>query len=403
LRHDQFADRNLIEGLGGFGHVLDDAAVDRLWLTFERRFKLNPNVELMFKVVTDTARLNSFHPVRNYLDGLSWDGVQRIDRWLTIYGGADDSNFVREIGALLLVAAVRRVRQPGCKFDEMVVLESPDQGTNKSSALAALAGRDEWFTDDLPLGCDGRQMIEALRGRWIVEASELSGMRRADVERLKAFLSRQTDHGRMAYAKLPTDAPRQCVIVGTTNAEEYLRDPTGNRRIWPVRVKRFDVAALDRDRDQLWAEAAARERDGVSIRLGPALWKRAGEEQSQRLTVDPFYETLKQYIGGDEFNDAKISSMTVWTILGVSPGQQTQDMNRRLGEAIRRVGWRRANSSGLIKIKGKLVMGYVRGNEPRREVIARRWRWEGEETLSVLHTEDGTPKGGRSNHEESPI
>jgi hypothetical protein len=199
VRYDQFADRILIDGLRDFGPLLEDAAVDRIWLQMEQRFRFRPTKELLLTVLQDTARLNAFHPVREYLDGLRWDDRKRIDQWLTTYGGAEETEYSCAVGALMLVAAVRRIRQPGCKYDEMIVLES-DQGTNKSSALALMAVREDWFTDDLPLSVEGKQVIEQLRGRWIIEAAELSGMRRTDIEHLKAFLSRQIDRGRMAYA-----------------------------------------------------------------------------------------------------------------------------------------------------------------------------------------------------------
>jgi hypothetical protein len=149
---------------------------------------------------------------------------------------------------------------------------SSPQGLDKSSALAVLAGNGEWFTDSLPLGADDKKVIETLKGRWIVEAAELQGLRKGDVEHLKAFLSRRIDRGRPAYGRLPIEAPRQCVIIGTTNSERYLRDSTGNRRFWPVRVARFDLDALRRDHDQIWAEAAAIEAKGESIRLDPRLY-----------------------------------------------------------------------------------------------------------------------------------
>ena len=170
-----------------------------------------------------------------------------------------DGYGVRPSGrTLTLIAAVRRVRTPGCKFDELLVLESP-QGLLKSSALRVLSVEESWFSDDLPLNSDGKRAIESLAGRWIVEAAELNGLRRSDIEHLKSFLSRQVDRARMSYDRLVTAAPRQCVFIGTTNSTTYLRDGTGNRRFWPVRVGRFDIEALRRDRDQLWAEAAARE------------------------------------------------------------------------------------------------------------------------------------------------
>jgi hypothetical protein len=398
VRYDEFADRMLIAGLPSFGPLLDDAAVDRLWLALDERFHFQPQRGMLFTVLADTARLCRFHPVREYLDGLTWDGVPRIDRWLTTYGGAENTEYVRAVGSLFLIAAVGRVRLPGCKFDEMLVLENPEQGNNKSTALAILAVRDEWFSDDLPLNADSKRTIEALRGRWIVEAAELSGMRRADVEHLKAFLSRQVDRARMSYDRLITERPRQCVIAGTTNSEEYLRDTTGNRRMWPVAVRSFDVEALRRDRDQLWAETAAREARGDSIRLDPRLWEAAGREQAERLTQDPYHEALAHELDSFE-GGLKIAAADVWTILDLKPGQRSQDQNRRVGEAMRKLSWRHPNTAGNVRIEGKLVRGYVKGEQPWRTVSAR-WLYNedtGERLLRVTCADEDGPGVGASN------
>jgi predicted P-loop ATPase len=263
LKYDRFADRILMTGLPGFGPALEDAGANRLWLQLEQRFGFRPGKDLLLAVLQDTARVNSFHPVLDYLDALRWDGIERLDGWLTTYAGAEYSEYTRAVGTLMLVASIRRVRQPGCKFDEMVVLES-EQGKDKSSALRVMAVRDEWYTDDLPLYSQGKLVIEQLRGRWIVEAAELSGMRRADIEHLKALLSRQEDRARMSYDRLLTEVPRHSVVIGTTNSQEYLRDLTGNRRFWPVQVQAIELAMLKRDRDQLWAEAAAMEAAGTA-------------------------------------------------------------------------------------------------------------------------------------------
>jgi predicted P-loop ATPase len=123
-------------------------------------------------------------------------------------------------------------------------------GTNKSQALQTLAVRPEWFSDNLPLGLPAKKTIEALSGLWIVEISELQGIRKSDIDKVKAFASRGTDRARMAYDRTVTEARRQCIIIGTTNSEQYLRDLTGNRRFWPVRVVQFNLEALERDRDQ---------------------------------------------------------------------------------------------------------------------------------------------------------
>ncbi|HZV03633.1 MAG TPA: VapE domain-containing protein [Gemmataceae bacterium] len=371
VRYDRFADRILIAGLEEFGPVLDDAAMNRLRLMIDLRYWLLVPKEMFYDVVTDNARRNGFHPVCDYLDGLKWDGVKRLDKWLTAYGGAEDTPYTNAVGALLLTAAVRRVRQPGCKFDEIVVLENPDQGTNKSSTLALLAVNPDWFTDYLPLHVNGKEVIELTRGRWIIEVAELAGMRKTEVEHVKGLLSRQVDRARMAYGRIPVDVPRQWVPVGTTNHAEYLKDTTGNRRFWPVRVKQFDLERLAQDRDQLWAEAAAREASGASVRLPKELWAAAAEEQAKRTTADPFYELLQNMIGHIEAG--KIAAEEVWTILDMRGGQREQSHNERMGRAMRALGWTR-NSAGTVRIRGKLVAGFVRGDpeKPRPTVMVMR-------------------------------
>jgi hypothetical protein len=368
VRYDQFADRSLLDGLPGYGPALEDAAVNHLWLQFMQRLHFSPNLELMRIVVDDTARLNSFHPVRDYLDALQWDGVPRIDKWLITYAGAEDSKYTRAVGALVLIAGVRRIRQPGCKFDEMLILEQPQQGTEKSSSLAVLAVQEDWFTDDLPLNVEGKRVIETLRGRWIVEAAELSGMKKADVGHLNAMLSRRIDRARMAWGRLPIEAPRECIVIGTTNKSEYLRDTTGNRRFWPVLIMQFDLDALRRDRDQLWAEAAAREAKGESIRLPRELWPEAAKEQQQRLADDPFVAVLADHLGHRE---GKIKAADVWEILNLHGAQLTQDTYARAAEAMKRIGWTRPNKAGTARFDGQLMVAYVRGNSDKQIDVSR--------------------------------
>lgn len=359
VRHDLFQDRLLIDGLPDAGPALSDAAMKRLWLEVETRFRFRPSKEYFWDVVEDAARQNSFHPVCDYLTELEWDGVSRLDTWLTDYGKAEDTPYTRAVGALTLLAAVRRVRQPGCKFDEMPVLES-EQGKNKSSALAVLAVREDWFTDDLPLNQDTQRIIERMAGRWIVEAAELKGMRKGDVEHLKAFLSRRVDRARLAYGRLPVEVPRQSVIVGTTNSDRYLRDGTGNRRFWPVKVGEFDLAGLRRDRDQLWAEAAAREAGGASIRLDTSLWGAAADEQDARRVEDPFLDMFRVALGD---MCGKIRTADAWTLTGIPEGQRSQDHNARLGDVMRELGWDRTK----LRFGGpKPEWAYARGDTAER-------------------------------------
>ena len=337
---DEFAREELVAGLAEHGPHLDDPACGELRLAIEERFAFKISKERFHDVVSALARRNRVHPVRAYLDALRWDGKPRIDRWLIEYAGAPDTSYVLAISRLVLVAAVRRVRSPGAKFDEMPILES-EQGTNKSSALRTLAVRDEWFGDDLPLDGDTKTLIEQTGGKWIVEAGELKGMSRGDVAKLKACLSRQVDEARAAYGRKPSKVARQFVIIGTTNEKGgYLKDNTGNRRFWPVRVQAFDLGRLAADRDQLWAEAAVAEAAGESIRLDPALYAAAEVEQSEReIDDDPIEVALRDALGDRR---GVIKTLDLWEILNVEPGRVTQDQNARLGAAMRRLGWDRS-------------------------------------------------------------
>jgi hypothetical protein len=214
------------------------------------------------------GRDNEVHPIRDYLAGLKWDGKKRLDIWLTMTFGCPQDSYHTAVASKVLIAAVRRVRQPGCKYDELVVLEGD------------------------------------LRGKWCVELAEIEHIIRAEVETVKAFLSRATDHYRPPYGRATTDVPRQSVLIGTTNATEYLRDATGNRRIWPVKClsKLPDGADLDwlRDnRDQLWAEAAQREANAETIWLdNAAIREVAIVEQADRMSEDPWKWKIARYCEG---------------------------------------------------------------------------------------------------------
>jgi predicted P-loop ATPase len=367
LRYDQFALQDEIEGLKGFGPLLDDAALNRLRVTLHQRFSLRPPVDLFMLVANDTAQTNRHHPVKDYLAGLHWDGAPRVDTWLIDHGGAADTPYVRAVSALPLIAAVRRIRQPGCKFDEMLVLEGK-QGSSRSTAIRTLAVRDEWFSDSVPFNADPQKVIERLSGKWILEAAELSGIKKADVEHYKQFLSSPGESARPAYGRKKLEAPRQCVFIGTTNEEHYLRDETGNRRNWGVKLTgAFDIEALKRDRDQLWAEASFREAAGESIRLDESLWPAAAAEQIERMVADPFDDILNQAL---RHLEGKISSLSVLTILNIPEGQRTPALDMRAANAMKRLGWMRPNNA--IWLDGKTRRAYLRGEAPHELITAER-------------------------------
>lgn len=366
VSYNLFSDRILIEGLKTFGPYLDDAALDRLWLRIDEEFYFRPTRGFFDTVITDYARRKCFHPVREYFDRVQaqWDGTPRLDRFLIKYAGATDSPYTRAISALPLIAAVRRTRQPGAKYDECVVLESP-QGFQKSTFLETLAKEKDWFTDSLPINATQKETIEHTAGKLIVEFADLHGLRKGDIDQIKAQLSRRSDRARMAYGKLQIERPRQWVAYGSANNDNYLKDQTGNRRYWPCKIKFCDIASLKRDLDQLWGEAAAREAKGESIRLDPALYDAAKLEQAKRLDTkdDPFRDTLENALGD---RNGKIVSDDVWRILGMNvAGQRTQNHNDRMGAVMRFLGWTRQP----IKIGGKKKNGFVRGKKPFRQIV----------------------------------
>ncbi len=281
------------------------------------------------------------------------------------YADADDADdaaesqtYLEAISSIALMAAVKRVFEPGCKYDEMVVLESP-QGLNKSSALRALCPRAAWFSDDLPLNVSSKELIERTLGKWIIESSDLSGKRKTETESLKAMLSRQVDGpARMAYARKPVERPRHFIIIGTTNAPVYLPDSTGARRFWPVKIQQFDVDALSNDRDQLWAEAVVRVTNGESIRLPKALWPAASVEQEKRHEVDPWEDRLAARVEQaipDRPGRRRIETGDLWDALGVELKNQDRAGALRIAGVMQRLGY----ENGTMRVEGKKVRAYI--------------------------------------------
>lgn len=352
--YDEFSGTHLARNGDDRPQALSDTTVRSLWLGVDTRFHFRPSKEFFLDVIYDTARKRGFHPVLDYLKSLKWDEKPRIDEWLITYGKARDAELVRAISAIVLIAAARRVETPGIKFDELLVLESP-QGKNKSLALRALCPDERWFSDDLPLNVDAKQVIERTGGKWIIEAAELSGMRRAHVEHLKAFLSRQVDGPvRLAYGRVPESVPRQFILIGTTNAREYLKDED-NRRFWPVRVKTFDVEGIRRDRDQLWAEAWTRREE--SIRLKPSLWREARIQQEHRRAHDPWEEKLHAKFGDE--GPLKIPLEAVWETLGISLERRTRADGERISAIMQKLGAEKR----LMRMGDRVARGWFRGAE----------------------------------------
>lgn len=347
--------------------------------------------------VSHAADASPYDPLGEYLAALpAWDGVPRADALLIDLMGADDTDYVRAVTRKTLCGAVKRALEPGCKFDYMLILEGA-QGLGKSSVLSLLAG--EWFTDALSLDDIAHPKVaaEKLQGRWIAEVAELDGMAKASIERLKGFLTTAEDNYRAAYARRAKGYRRRCVVVGTVNnLDGYLRDATGNRRFWPVRVTR----PLDRSRlgeaevAQIWAEAAALLAAGELLYLEGDVERAAVKAQRRAMESDPREGLILAYLdtpipaGFDDLSTEERDEF--WSLqedFGAGSEAGTEDLRRRetvsvmevwheclrqptvkptrndsyqIAAALRKAGWEPTGKTKKLKAYG-YVKTYERG------------------------------------------
>lgn len=245
----------------------------------------------------EVTRQNAFHPVKEYLESYTWDRSERVATFFIDFLGADDTEFVRVVTRKWLVAAVARIYEPGCKFDYMPVLVGP-QGAGKSSIIAALA--KDWFSDSLK-NFDNKEAGEHLQSSWVFEFGELAAMKKGEVEEIKAFISKQVDSYRVAYDRIVSEFPRKCVFIGTTNARDFLRDQTGNRRFWPITIdpnkRKYAISQLTDDVvGQIWAEAMTLYKQGEKLYLDPKIEEDARQVQQVHMEEDPRSGLIQEFL-----------------------------------------------------------------------------------------------------------
>lgn len=335
------------------------------------------------------SRENIYHPVLDYLDGLSWDKVPRAETLLIDYMGAEDTPYTRAVTRKTLAAAVRRVRQPGVKYDNVLIMVGR-QGCGKSYLVSRLGGK--WFSDTLT-SIQGKEAYEELQGFWIVEIAELSALRKSEVEAVKHFIAKQSDSYRAAYDRHVRTRARQCIFFGTTNNAEFLRDATGNRRFLPVdvdpakaRLSVFDDLT-DEVRDQIWAEACEIERAGEKLYLDTKELRRAAEaEQDRHFEQSPLTGDVERYLetplpenwaeldltdrraylhAGEDFGVSavgkvrreKVCALEIWCeMIGGEKKEFTISRSKEIQDIILRTGkWE--------KVKTTLKFGSIYGNQ----------------------------------------
>ena len=336
--------------------------------------------------VTKVADDRAYHPIREFIESLpEWDKVPRVDTLLVDYLGASDTAYVRAVTRKTLCAAISRVLRPGCKFDSMLVLNGP-QGVGKSTLIAKLAG--EWFSDSLNLGdTKDKTAAEKLQGYWILEIGELAGLKKAEVETLRSFLSRQNDIYRAAFGKRATPHLRQCVFFGTTNAESgYLRDSTGNRRFWPVKTpgsgEKQSWNLTHEEILQIWTEALVYVRQGEKLYLSAEMDALAKDEQREAMESDEreglvreYLDTLlperwaemdlferRNFLTGSDFGGLQekgtvqrtsVSNMEIWCeCFGKERANLRRTDSNELTGILARLGWKRAESKVRIPLYG---------------------------------------------------
>lgn len=322
---------------------MDDARLEH-WLAVRYQLRRLPS-DALSKGVLLVADDHRFHEVRDYLEALKWDGEPRVARWLFAYLGAEPTPYSEAVGAKWLVGAVARAMRPGCKMDNVLILEGM-QGVGKSTALKILF--QPWFTDAaFEIGStDGYQIM---RGMWCVELAELDSFGRAEASRSKAFFTRAEDRYRNPYGRKPVTIQRTCVFAGSVNHSTYFTDETGNRRYWPVKVADgkgvMQLDDLARDRDQLWAEALHLFKDGFEFWVRASDQSLYAEEQEARAFGDAYEARIKRWLDEPGKAEMPINVVRLDQVMAgalhMEPAKMTPAEQRRVGRIMASIDWKR--------------------------------------------------------------
>lgn len=316
---------------------------------------------------------NEFHAVLDLLEGLGeWDGKPRLETTIIDGFGIEDTPLTRAFTRKTFIASIRRLREPGCKFDTMIVLEGA-QGTKKSTFVERIALQDSWYNGDLAevMDADAKKMIEEMSGRWHGENQEMAGGRGPKkTNRTKAKLSTRSDSSRLAYGKFRMEIPRQWIAWGTTNDDDYLNDQTGNRRTWPIKVgtNGLNEEWLMESLPQIYLEAMHYEAEGESLILPRELWGEAAKLQGQRVYVHMWQEKLSEALDGLE--DCKVLKSDVYRLLGFADPSRavSNEVTSKALDAMRGLGWKNIGQVRIGDGKRAYCFAKLTGDHPLKEL-----------------------------------
>jgi putative DNA primase/helicase len=322
---------------------LTDTRVTRLRLALETFWQREWPIRIVQEAIGLDAANHGYHPIRERLDTFEWDGVERLDSWLVDYCGVEDNAYTRAVGTKILVGAVSRIRNPGCQFDYMMILHG-DQGVFKTTLCKILAlDKREWFTELRTL--DPKASAEIIQGVWIVEMCELDALNRHDINVLKAFVTITADRYRPAYGHNPVVQPRSCIVIGTTNEEEVLKDASGGRRFWPINIPRdgtkIDTEGLRAVIEQIYAEADVRRAAGETLYLEGEAAEMASREQERHRATDPWEDVilakLEDRVRKDRYSRALPASNSVADMFDDEDGDDDEIMELRSRVCMREI------------------------------------------------------------------
>lgn len=322
----------------------------REWL---ERNNLSPTKNDTHDAICTTAKINPYDPVIDYLNGLEWDGKNRLQYLFPDYFDSAQTEWTDIVGVKFMISAVARAFVPGCKVDTMVVLEG-GQGVGKSSAIAALFGADNYRTST-DIFANTQKLVETVTGAWVVEVAEFAAVRKQDRDRVTALITTQEDTVRLSYAKFATQHKRRCIFVGTINPTDdgYLTDMTGNRRYLPVTVGDINLQAIKDDRDQLWAEAVHRYKAGERWWLDTETERQiASEVTAARLQTHPWDEILDIKL---KYQD-QTTIMDAFNILEIPKHMQKHADLINMGNCLRRIGFEKRDK----RVDGKMIKVWIR-------------------------------------------